>query len=251
MSDYAHWQAYLAKGRDKLQRKVDNNTYVVARENAIAIRLHGTDVVTITPDNHYILNSGGWQTVTTKDRINKYAHPIYLSQEKGVWHIAKRGQEWKDRTWIPFADGMEVDAEGNILSGADEGKLREVLAGKLDKLLRNYVKGFVAEIAENGINDPDSGDCFYCHMVTVEGQKPLGDAVGDVSHLFMHFEEGYYVPSLLASAVKERYMHPQGQALAWQFWIQEKREARVIRDCLNFYFRKRKQALLDEMQQRE
>lgn len=246
-------QEFLAKGRNKLERKVANNTYVVARENAVSVRLHNTDVVTFHRDGTITLNSGGWRTVTTKARINDaLGRTGYVSQDKSVWHYLPHGIGWQDKAeWVPFSDGMTVDGTtGKVLSGMEAGKAREILSGKLDKLLRKYVKGFVDHVTENGIADPGAGDCWYCLMHTQEG-KSLGDATGNVDHLLSHFEEAYYVPALLWNAVKERYLHPTGQAVTWQYRIQKDREARVIRDVLNTYFRKRREALIDLLQQRE
>jgi len=55
-------------------RKVGNNTYAeIEYDNSVSIRLHGTTVVRFYPSGIVKLNSGGWHTSTTKDRINKYS----------------------------------------------------------------------------------------------------------------------------------------------------------------------------------
>ena len=79
-------------------KKVGNNTYMIRLGSDIGIRLHNTVVVTIHPDNTYTLNSGGWQTVTTKDRINQYS-PIRVYQSKSIWYVGQ-GE--------PFYDNMKV-----------------------------------------------------------------------------------------------------------------------------------------------
>lgn len=63
----------------------------------IAIRYHKTDVVTICSDGSYILNNGGFKTVTTKKRINQYS-PANLFQSKFNWYVGN----------IPFTNGMVV-----------------------------------------------------------------------------------------------------------------------------------------------
>jgi len=73
--------------------------------DAIAIRYHDTDVVTVSADDTYTLDSGGWRTVTTKARINEYS-PARLYQQKGVWYLSTPTGR------IPFADGMAVDSDG-------------------------------------------------------------------------------------------------------------------------------------------
>ena len=70
-------------------------------------RHRGTDVVTYAPaTGHYILNSGGWQTLTTKDRINRFS-PARLYQSKHEWFIDDRAGKP-----VEFEDGMTVDNEG-------------------------------------------------------------------------------------------------------------------------------------------
>lgn len=73
-------------GRKLGYRKLERNTYLHPRGDAFAVRLHATDVVTILPDGTYSLNTGGWFTVTTKQRINAYG-PARVSSDRGTWII--------------------------------------------------------------------------------------------------------------------------------------------------------------------
>ena len=55
----------------KSSKKVAHNTFeVIYKDGTRAIRLFKTDVVTFGTDN-YTLNTDGWETNITKDRINK------------------------------------------------------------------------------------------------------------------------------------------------------------------------------------
>jgi hypothetical protein len=84
------------------RRKVGNNTYAeILNDNTVAIKLHSTYVVKIKDDNTYTLNSGGWQTVTTKDRINQYS-PVKVYQRQFEWFVTINGKEY------PFIDNMVV-----------------------------------------------------------------------------------------------------------------------------------------------
>ena len=84
------------------RRKVGNNTYAeILSDDTVAIKLHSTYVVKINPNGTYTLNSGGWQTSTTKDRINQYS-PVRVYQRKFEWYISLNGKEY------PFMDGMVV-----------------------------------------------------------------------------------------------------------------------------------------------
>jgi len=87
---------------NRMRRKVGNNTYAeILHDGTVAIKLHSTYVVKIHPDNTYTLNSGGWQTVTTKDRINQYS-PRRVYQRKYQWFVNINDKEY------PFMDGMVV-----------------------------------------------------------------------------------------------------------------------------------------------
>ena len=88
--------------RNKDSRKIGNNTYAeILSDNTVAIKLHSTYVVKIRDDGTYTLNSGGWQTVTTKDRINQYS-PVRVYQRDFTWYVKINGKEFQ------FMDGMVV-----------------------------------------------------------------------------------------------------------------------------------------------
>ena len=83
-----------------------NNTVLFTSDDGMmTCKLHQTDVVK-WDNKKIILNSGGWQTVTTKSRMiqcaNQFNLPYYVFQRKNVWFV-----NWKDKV-IPFVDGMEL-----------------------------------------------------------------------------------------------------------------------------------------------
>lgn len=93
----------MLKGRNS--KKIGNNTYLVYLENRIVIRLHNTNVVTFYEDGRTLLNSGGWKTVTTKDRMNKYLPtPWKVFQEKFEWYL----WNWKTKEKREYQDNMFV-----------------------------------------------------------------------------------------------------------------------------------------------
>ena len=88
--------------RNAKRRKVGNNTYAeILHDNSVGIMLHSTYVVKIHPDNTYTLQTGGWQTLTTKDRINQYS-PVRVYQRKYEWFVKINNKEY------PFMEGMVV-----------------------------------------------------------------------------------------------------------------------------------------------
>lgn len=89
--------------RNATRRKVGNNTYAeILQDNSVAITLHQTVVVRIFEDGTYKLSNGGWQTVTTKDRINQYS-PVRVYQRNFEWFVTINGKEY------PFYSGMVVE----------------------------------------------------------------------------------------------------------------------------------------------
>jgi hypothetical protein len=84
-------------------KKVANNTLeVIDWEGSRHIRLHNTNVLTFKGDK-ITLNSGGYRTRTTKERINEFLpNGYHLSQKAFEWFL--NGE--------PFTDGMELTTNG-------------------------------------------------------------------------------------------------------------------------------------------
>ena len=208
--------------------------------DSFVIRYHNTDVVTLNEDGTYILNSGGWYTPTTKDRINEYS-PARIHQEKGLWY---------HKNGFMFTDKCKVDCDGfPIDSSLALTLITEKAKGKVDRMVSKYIKGFMAMLMETKVMPlPDSGDCWACLFVTAEGKT---DCMG-YSHLLGHFEERYYVASLLANAIKEHYSDNPG--FIWGMIkndVEKGRDSYHARNALMFYFRKRKIELVKLLIERE
>lgn len=89
------------------RRKVGNNTYAeILHDGSVGIMLHSTYVVKIHEDNTYTLNSGGWQTLTTKDRINQYS-PYKVRQRNHEWYVQVPTAHGC-RNEFPFFSGMVI-----------------------------------------------------------------------------------------------------------------------------------------------
>lgn len=88
-------------------RKLELNTYLERIDpDTFGVRLHNTYVVEIHRDGTYTLDSGGWYTVTTKDRINRYS-PARVYQRNFGWYFAQAGDGR-----VEFENGIRVDASG-------------------------------------------------------------------------------------------------------------------------------------------
>jgi hypothetical protein len=185
-------------GRCQEGRNIANNTRLERRGDNIALRYHFTDIVTYHPDGSMTLDSGGWRTVTTKERIN-WALPrgIHLRQDKGVWFV---GSSWFDNG-TPYADGMRIGPRGGITGAGKDTPAK-------DRALKRRVKKFAQLCADSlPLELPDGGDCWHCVMRTEDGTT-LGDKVHGTGHLDSHIQEGYVVPSLVYNALKEKGCGP-------------------------------------------
>ena len=86
----------------RTRRKVGNNTYAeILHDGSVGITLHSTIVVRIHEDGTYTLSNGGWQTATTKDRINQYS-PYKVYQRNHTWYVHKGEKVF------PFYSGMVI-----------------------------------------------------------------------------------------------------------------------------------------------
>lgn len=87
----------------KIAEKIGNNTYKISYPDRTAIRLHDTDIVTFK-GHKVILDNGGWETHTTKSRMNQYLQPYYsITQKNWEWFV-----NMPDNTQIPYKNGMEL-----------------------------------------------------------------------------------------------------------------------------------------------
>lgn len=239
---YDQATAYLNKGRAKNYRKLTGRSsdMRLLANGDIAIRYHNTDVVTLHADNSATLNSDGYRTMTTKARMNEYAPGRGISQTNGLWYMSDGSL---------YYDGITVDADGKPAKprkpAGDEKTKRE-----LDKLVREYVKAFRAQIEEDrALPQPSNGDCWFCSM-TVESPakdagKSLGEASGNVDHILSHLREKYIFGSILWRAVQRR----GNPSFVWQYANCDaaKGDGKFLMDDLRYYLRTLKPQLLEQM----
>lgn len=185
-----------ARARDKTAGKlIGNNTRIVQRGDAYAVRLHSTDIVLIYPDGSYTLHTGGWRTVTTKQRINEYA-PVSVYSVRGQWHITTGSPDWTVDHPL-FAEGVRITAEGQIEGAAAPGTAKA--ERKLRAAVAKYAADYTAQLYAGRIAKPSGGDCWGCYLVSQDGNKARSPMGGD--HVRGHIKERYYVPSLVVRAL--------------------------------------------------
>ena len=88
--NYAEALIVLA-GRESV--RLGNNTYLERDSvECIVVRLHQTDIVNFFADGRVTLHTGGYRTVTTKERMNQFiTGKIY--QKAGAWFYAYCGSD--------------------------------------------------------------------------------------------------------------------------------------------------------------
>lgn len=251
----------LAKLKGKDQKELENNTYLVkVDDETLGVKLHNTIVVYIFKSGIYQLDTGGWRTSTSKNRINRYG-PASVYQKNNIWYIGEG----------IFEDGVRVNAEGKVLTKQRGVNEVEAKKRKLDRMVLKYIKGFGEHVIRNGLQvdkadkpteqspwkvvelvegpkpiAPGPGDCWACYF-GITSDDPLKEPLG-VEHLLEHMLEAYFVPSLLWKAiVVGGYQNP---GFIWHSIASDARrgENRLLRLVLTAYFRKRKPALLDLME---
>jgi hypothetical protein len=110
--DFPSAEAFLG---EREHRALCNNTVLHRLDaDAIAVRLHETDVVTYHRDGTFTLNTGGWHTLTTMSRINDFT-PVGINvyRESFVPYIGQHDSldvRWVGR--VELVDGIRVDDLG-------------------------------------------------------------------------------------------------------------------------------------------
>lgn len=198
------------------ERPIGHNTRIVRVGTGISIRYHGSPVVRFTPDSvdrpgEIILDSCGWKTFTTKERMNAFApRGFRISQERGIWHL------WNYDTQVDyiFKDGIRISTQGVVSCAGDPSENERVK--KLTRQIRQYAQQYARELCAGHVPAPSSGDCWDCLMQDEDGTS-LGKRRGS-DHLMLHIQEKYYVPSLLLRALQLKPCCNFTRGILGQLW---------------------------------
>lgn len=226
-------------------KKVGNNTVRYTNDvGNTVIRFHNTDIITELPNGAVKINSGGWKTPTTKDRLNTFLRErkISVHQDNHKWYVMK----WDDKTYTystiaPFVDGMTIRKDGTVpKKWAQKADSKNRKDDSTSKKIEKYLKIVRKKLAEND-TIPSGGDCWFCSMHTVDGGIPLGDATNDHTHIEEHLKEGYVPNSLMWNAMQEAgyrpevYLHPQWRTrdCAWMNKVVVRNVRKYLRRRMN------------------
>lgn len=186
------------------KKRIENNTVEYLRPNGNrVIRLHKTDIVEFFPEK-IVLRTGGWKTVTTKDRINKaiQSRGWYVSQRDSLWFVKRRDCDDD----YPFVEGMVLFDDGKIDGSAKLNNREEKARLALKKKINEYVaKYIVALFDKKKVPAPSGGDCWFCCMKDKSG-TPWGESGNNTEHLLEHLRQNYFVPSILSRGME---VYPQ------------------------------------------
>ena len=72
------------------------NTEVVVSKYETALRLHGSTIAKLTPDNVLYIRTCGYNTKTTKERLNGLPS-VAIYQKNWDWYL-------NDKPWVPDSD---------------------------------------------------------------------------------------------------------------------------------------------------
>lgn len=103
MASYWTLDTILGK-RDR--KRIAHNTWAVRRSPiAIDVVYHTTPVVTFAADGAVVYRDGGWQTATTKTRLNEWgATNVAVYQDNFIWYVVDHENNTRGR----FRSGMRV-----------------------------------------------------------------------------------------------------------------------------------------------
>jgi len=88
------------------------NTQVITEDNTSKVYLHGNHIATVTDDNMTIYD-GGWQSVTTKSRLNALCDEFCITGEG----IFQKNYKWFVRKFIGQAGTSKVYNVDDFVNG--------------------------------------------------------------------------------------------------------------------------------------
>lgn len=194
-------------------------------ENGIrGVRLYETDIILISPRTPsqkleiITLNSGGFRTQLTKNRINDYL-PVYISQNKSVWSISANNYS------TIFYDGIQLDRFKNGKLRMRKCKSKSNKEINRNKKLLKLINGYINEFKKlDSIPFPDTGDCWLC-MIKSQNDEYNPDC------LEQHLKEKYIHGTLIYCALKDQGYKDPGFIMGMNY-------KDIIARSLKRYFKK-------------
>ena len=89
---YKMWMGWLAKAKNSSKGRPDGkNGRIIQETTVVSFRYHNTCIAHITPLGDVFIMNGGYNTRTTKERINKIIKPLgyEIIQRQFKWYIQR------------------------------------------------------------------------------------------------------------------------------------------------------------------
>jgi hypothetical protein len=223
----------------KKARRIARNTFDYTGVDGLRrIRLHQTDVVTFLPGGRVKLDSGGWRSMTTKERMSG-ATPYNIRATGGVWNVTRVTES--ARQSVAYFDGI-------ILPDAFASATRKGAAAvKRDEKTQEAIRKFCAKVRKlDAFPLPGAGDCLICRFESepIAGERRGGgwhtagqSGPHDSEHLRSHMREGYIHGTLLVNALRWRGTGDTGIAMYLHGKPSER--ASIVVNALRRYLRRK------------
>lgn len=173
---YTGARAFLQGGRRRDRRTVpglkSTVVYLDDKTTDIVVQYHATDVIRFHDNGTFTLNSGGWRTMTTKERMATMTNARIWS-DRGEWKVSRRDDI---HAAVTFEDGMVFNqATGApIIDPATDRRrtTRSLLHSIVRQAITRYVRATVDLARRNKrLPTPYVGDCFYCYQAALVAAK--------------------------------------------------------------------------------
>jgi hypothetical protein len=247
LNSFKECREYLDKGKNRkntMDRPIAHNTRVVQLDDGtIGIKFHNTYIikyysnvlhgVKVHEGDSIQLNTGGWKTVTTRDRMNRFC-PLNIWTEKNVmyvspfvWYqiyedkkkgIAHKVYHFQDRMWFNPDGKVWVKENSEPIELKPYSKKDEQRKRKQLKAIDTFIKNYINKLTSGKMDQPGNGDCFICQFESGSENIEVGqmDKSGKVTpgsnsdHLIGHMKEKYYVPSIVWNAIRSQCYDSDG-----------------------------------------
>jgi len=209
-----HELLHNASGKRVARRKLQNHTYAERMADqfgrpAVGVRFHDTFVV-VNSAFTITLNTGGFGTATTRDRINAYTpDDVQVYTEKGSWMV--KGTHHS----VPFIEGMTLHwNDGWTFSSAILDDVAAQMTAH-NTAIRVTVEAWLKDMPEaladheNGASlDKFQTKCASCCYVDRQQTRTIADEFENHEHLLRHMIDREWPEELIKVAMREARMVP-------------------------------------------
>lgn len=115
---FEHADKRRGGARGKLCHSTTIERFLTRGADEFGIRLHDTVILLFRSDGSMVVNTGGWQTKTTRDRLNRCG--VRLGMGGGVASVTHGGVEHV------YRDGMTLLPDGTVLGYPTVGTVEQV-----------------------------------------------------------------------------------------------------------------------------